>query len=340
MPEEDDAFERAARREAEIAEALAEGRLTADQAAALRDLVRSDEAIEDNPVRAAARTALSMSQLRTVLDNDLDPELVATALNMAPRLSTDEILELLVDFAPGHETLDALADPGLADLEYRSVACLLEHEVYPADLLRLREAGVDLSAQKAVEIAEQGGDAQELAAQLRAHPQLGVTADDLVRICAQGVELGRVAELVELGLGLDRAIDLAVGDLDPDVIRRLIDHGVEVDLEEVAASVPRSPWSGAILGVKSSRRHIGLIIGDHFVGRDVTVSGAVFGSVTVAPGVRAILESWISGDVIVQRHASVEIRGQVRGRVRNRGGQVEVSGSVRGGVQEESTEPV
>ncbi|HET6874076.1 MAG TPA: hypothetical protein VFH70_04820 [Acidimicrobiales bacterium] len=300
MPADDDAFERAARREREIAEEIAHRGLSADEAEQLQDLLRPCGA--EGPGAEVPRR-LTTEQLREVIDNGLDPELLGLALGALTGLTTDEVIEVLVDFCPEEQVLTALAEPTLAGLDRATLVTLLEHDLSPADVGRLRRLGV-------------------------------TSAGQLARMCSEGVEAAALAALLELGVGVEAAIDLAVGGVDPAVLRRMFDQGLVADMNDVADSIRRS-GSGPIIGVKTRGRHIGLILGDHVVGSDATVSCVVLGNVTVAAGVRTRLDGWVGGDVIVGPHARVHIAGSVRGSVRSAGGEVTVSGTVRGGVHDE-----
>jgi len=331
---DEDAFDRAARREAEIAEELARGRLSAEEAELLRDLAAGTE----NASGPGGKQSLSFDQLRRVIDEGVDPELLALGLRLSGRLSVAEILDLLVDLCPDEAFLRALDDPVLSDLGYRDVVALAERDVDPEGLARLRRAGVALGAREAVELVDSGADLDDVAAELASQPWPGLTSRDLTRICAEGVDLPDVRKLVEAGAELDQAVDLASHGLDPSILDRLAEAGVDIDFSELSSAFPKSPWAGTVVGFKSRRRHIGLILGDDTVASDASVSGIVLGSVTVLSGSHSRLDAWIGGDVVVQPLAQVEIGGFVRGRVINRGGDISVTGTVRGGVVDEEPE--
>lgn len=342
MPTDHDPFERAARREAEIAEELASGRLSPEQAEQLRDLIGPEPGSHSREGADDLRDRLTLAQLRRVLDEGVEPEVLAAALRSVPGLSVDEAIDVLVDFGPDGDFFVELAGAGITDLDFSSLVTLLEQGIEPDDLVRLRRAGVVLSAREAARMCEEGADLSELADLAERAEAVGagraLTSEQLMRMVVEGIDLEQVMALSELGLGLDQAIDLAAGDVDPEVLRRLMDEGLEVDWNDLVTTSSRSAWSGAMIGFKGRRRHIGLIIGDHVVGSDATVSGAVLGSVTIRPGARVTIDALVMGDVVVQKHASVLVRGTVRGRIRNRGGSVEVTGSARGGVQDEDVE--
>ena len=339
MPTDDDPFERAARREAEIADELAGGRLTSAQADQLRDLLGAETGTIPSEDRSDPKSRLTLPQLRRILDEGVEPEVLATAMRSVPGLSVDQLIDVLVEFGPDEDFFVELEDAVPTGLDYRSLVTFLEHGVEPDAFARLRRSGQPLTARQAAQFCEEGVDLCELADLAEQAESIGGTGielsiEQLARIGSEGIDLDQVAALVELGLGADEAVELAAGDVDPTVLRRLLDDGVEIDWAQVVGSARRSPWSGAMIGFKGRSRHFGLILGDHVVGSDATVSGAVIGTVTVRPGARVTIDALVTGDVVVQPHASVVIGGTVRGRVRNHGGRVEVSGSVRGGVEE------
>ena len=339
MPTDDDPFERAARREAEIADELARGRLSSEQAEQLRDLLGAEAGTHSSEDRSDPKSRLTLPQLRRMLDEGVEPEVLAAAMRSVPGLSVDELIDVLVDFGPDEDFFVELEDAVPTGVDYRSLVTFLEHGVEPDAFARLRRSGQPLTARQAAQFCEEGVDLCELADLAEQAESIGgagieLSIEQLARIGSEGIDLDQVAALVQLGLGADEAVELAAGDVDPTVLRRLLEDGVEIDWAQVVGSARRSPWSGAMIGFKGRSRHFGLILGDHVVGSDATVSGAVIGTVTVRPGARVTIDALVTGDVVVQPHASVVIGGTVRGRVRNHGGRVEVSGSVRGGVQE------
>ena len=345
MPADDDPFERAARREAEIAEELARGRLTSGQAEELRDLLDAEAGPDERPEPDDRRSRLTVPQLRRVLDEGLEPDALLGALRHLPGLSVDEVIDLLVDFGPEEDFFVGLGGADIGPLDFSSVVALLEQGVEPDDLLRLRRAGLTITAREVARFCEEGVDPCELADLAERTEAAGdngvrLSAGQLVRIANEGIDLDQVLALIDAGVGADQAVELAAGEVDAAVLRRLLEEGVEIDWNGVIGSHGRSAWSGAMIGFKGRHRHVGLILGDHVVGSDATVSGAVLGTVTVRPGARATIDALVTGDVVVQQQASVLVRGTVRGRVRNRGGQVEVVGSVRGGVDDEVEQAV
>ena len=345
MPTDDDPFERAARREAEIAEGLSRGRLSSEQAEQFRDLLGPEPPSGGSTPSGDPRGRLTGAQLRRVLDEGVDPDALLSGLRNLRSLSVDEVIDLLVDFGPEEDFFVGLGQSDLPDLDFTSVAALLEHGVEPEDLQRLRRAGLVFTAREAARFCSEGTDLAELADLAERAEAIGgsgirLSPAQLVRIADEGLDLDQVVALTGMGVGPDQAIDLAAGEVDPAVLGRLLDEGVEVDWNGVLGSRRRSVWSGAMIGFKGRRHHVGLILGDHVVGSDATVSGAVLGTVTVRPGARVTIEALVTGDVVVQQHASVVVGGTVRGRVRNRGGQVEVTGSVRGGVEDDVEQAV
>jgi hypothetical protein len=345
MPTDEDPFERAARREKEIAEELARGRLTSEQAEQLRDLLGPEAGAGQGQEAGDPRRRLTAFQLRRVLEEGVDPDALLGALRHLPGLSVDEVIDLLVDLAPEEDFFVGLGGAELAGLDFSSVVTLLEQGVEPDDLARLRRAGLNITARDAARLCEEGTDLCQLADLVERAESIGGTGvrlspGQLVRSVREGIDLDQIMALTEIGVDADQAIDLAGGEVDPVVLRRLLDDGVEIDWNNVIGTQHRSVWSGAMIGFKGRRRHVGLILGDHVVGSDAAVSGAVLGTVTVRPGAQVTIDALVTGDVVVQLHASVLIRGTVRGKVRNRGGRVEVAGSVRGGVEDEVDQAV
>ena len=337
MPTDDDPFERAARREAQIAEELAEGRLSPEQAEQLRDLLGADREPERGEDDVKSR--LSLSQLRRVLEEGVEPEALASALRHLPNIGVDDLISLLVDYGPDEEFISGLADAGLSGIDHRALEALLDHGVEPEALVRLRRSGLGLQPRDLARLCDDGVDWEELADLAEQSESLldggaRLTVFELARVAGEGVDLEGVAGLIELGFDFDLALEVAGSDIDPTTMRRLRDEGVDIDWHEVLGQGSRSPWPVAIIGFKGRRRHLGLILGDHVVAGDVTVSGVVVGSVTVRPGARVSIDALVTGDLIVQTHAAVVIGGTVRARVRNHGGQVEVLGTVRGGVED------
>jgi hypothetical protein len=66
------------------------------------------------------------------------------------------------------------------------------------------------------------------------------------------------------------------------------------------------------------------------VAQDGRVKGVWLGTMRVLPGVRAEIDAFVVGDLIVGQGAEVTVKGTVTGDVLNSGGHISVTGHIRG----------
>ncbi len=80
------------------------------------------------------------------------------------------------------------------------------------------------------------------------------------------------------------------------------------------------------------RQEFNIIEGDLEVTDHIELFGICHGDITVKPEGHLTLKGVWTGDVEVEEHAVAEIDGIVQGKLRNRGGEVDVHGVVQGSV--------
>ena len=97
-----------------------------------------------------------LSALRAKPENEgIDPDLVRDVLDLHLSLSLDEILDLIIDYDPALEFFEQLA--GIGSVQESDARRLLDYDIEPADVARLREVGLAISITDAIDIVDEGG---------------------------------------------------------------------------------------------------------------------------------------------------------------------------------------
>lgn len=303
---EDDPFERAVARERE-----------------LRDQMDED-------------VHLTVEQLRRIVDNGIDPDVVRDVLALDLTLRIDDVLDLLEDYAPDVEFFQALAT--LGHVHRRDVERMLDAGVGPDDVRRLAEAGLTVSISDAVDLVDEGADLADLADDIERLGLQQLTRTQLERIVSEGVDLDQVAAIHDAvsDVTIDEVVDLVANGADADVITRLYRGGDGPPVSDLrrAFSVRGAPVT---LGVNfhTGRTQQAWGAGRQQVAKDGRVRGVWLGSLHVLPGVRTEIDALVVGDLIVEALADVTLRGTVIGDVHNCGGRVTVTGRIRGELIDE-----
>jgi hypothetical protein len=303
---EDDPFERAVAREQELRDQLENGeRLTVDQ-------------------------------VKRIVDEDIDPDLVRDVLDLHLTLTLDDILELIVNYEPDLEFFEQLR--GVGRVERRDAEELLDNDVEPAAVARLRHAGLDVTLREAVRIVDEGGDLEDLADTIERHQLTELTADQICRLVSEGVELETVARLrdAELDLTLDDAIDLAAHGADPDVVARLAGSDDRMETADLKTAVMAGgPNISVGVNFRTGRTQQAWGAGRQRISQDGRMRGMWWGTMRVLPGVRTEIDGLVFGDLIVGQGAEVTVNGTVTGDIVNSGGHITINGHVRGGIVDE-----
>jgi hypothetical protein len=248
---------------------------------------------------------LDFEQVRRVVDEGLDPELVRDILDLGLAMSTDDILDLLVDHDAELEFFQGLAVFG--DMSRKDAERLLDEDISPSAIARVRDAAPEVTIADAVALANEGVDLDEL-------------ADDIERFGLGGLTGGQMLRLMEEGIDLD---DFAR-------VRDALDVSFDEAVERATAG-GRNVTVG--VSFRAGGTHQAWGAGRQRITKDGRVRGVWLGSLFVLPGVRAEIDALVIGDLIVGEGADVTITGRVTGEVRNEGGQVSVKSMDHGGTR-------
>ena len=284
----------------------------------------------------ASGVRLGVDEVRRIVEEGVDPDLVRDILDLRLGLQVADILDLLVDYCPDLEFFEGLG--WLGDVDRRDAQRLLDSDVSPADVIRLREAGVAVSVREAVDIAMDGGDLGTLADAIERHGLVELSAAQVRRVVGDGLDLDDLGRLREADpdLTLDEVVDLAAHGVDADVVARLAGSDDRLSASELTRAVRKGGQSVVIgLNFRTGRTQQAWGAGRQLVTRDSRLRGVWFGTVRVLPGVHADIDATIIGDLVVGQGAEVSIHGTVTGNVRNSGGRVSVSGHVHGDLLDE-----
>ena len=83
----------------------------------------------------------------------------------------------------------------------------------------------------------------------------------------------------------------------------------------------------------------GIVKGDYVAASDRSFEGIVKGNIHIAPGVSLRFKGKCKKDVVVEKDASLDLKGIVDGRVLNRGGHVNFKGIIKGGLFDDREDP-
>lgn len=279
---------------------------------------------------------LTPAQLKCVVDEGVDVDELYEVLRLELSMSVDDIVCLFCEYHPEAAFFREVERLGHVDRD--SAERLLESDVSPRDVLRLRDAVPAASVRDAADLIDEGADVVAIGRDIERYGLGGITVDQLRRLTEDGVELKSVAAIRDAAsLSLDDAVELALVDADPAVVARLATGDAPLDSEQlrrVFGDAPRSIVLGVNVRVGRTQQAWGA--GRQTVAKDGSVHGVWLGTLRVLPGVNAAINAFVLGDVVVEPNATAEIAGTVTGNVRNRGGKVTVTGSVRGRVLDES----
>jgi len=195
----EDAFERALRREQELRERLAAGEIDDDELEAMRGFEH------------AARTTdlrLSIDQARRLVDEGADPAVVAVVVSNFPRVSIDQAIDVVVEYGVEIDSVRAFVTAGIADgIDGAALTEVFEN---------------DLSAEFLDLVAAVTGDSRAVV----------TTALDLAHcVCDPADALDALKRAGLTGLTVDQIATIADYEINPEVVRRLLDGDPELTVD-------------------------------------------------------------------------------------------------------------
>ena len=194
---DDDAFERALEREAMLREKLAAGEIGDDELDVMRDV---DDAVGRD-------VHLTLDQARRLVDEGVDPAVVAAIVEHFPAVPIDDAISLAADYGLEIDAIGALVRGG-APRELDSIALkeVFDYEI-TGEILRL-----------VVDAGFAPRDAVATAVELAHHCEVEYTLRSLRRAGIRGLTVGQIATIADY-------------DVNPQVLRRLLDGDPDLDVE-------------------------------------------------------------------------------------------------------------
>ena len=133
---DEDAFDRAVRREQELRARVERGDIDDEEAEVLRALgARGD----DEGLR------LTLDQAARLVDEWVDVATLAALLRAWPKVTFDEAIDLISSYSIDRDAIDAFVHAGIgADVDSSTLEELFANEIDPAVLARMRDEGIDI----------------------------------------------------------------------------------------------------------------------------------------------------------------------------------------------------
>lgn len=166
---DEDAFDRAVRREDEIRARVAAGEIDDDEAEALRALgARGDH----------EGLRLSLDQATRLVHEWIDVATLGALIRAWPRLTFDEAIDLISSYSIDRDAIEAFARAGVGpDIDAGTLEELWCNDIAPADLERVLRAQPSIGVEGAIRLAEEGID-----------------ADAIVRLREEGIDVDHLVE--------------------------------------------------------------------------------------------------------------------------------------------------
>jgi hypothetical protein len=230
---DEDAFDRALQRERELREKLAAGEIGDDELEALRGF----ESAVTTDVR------LTLGQARRLVEEGACPEAVAEVMSTFPRVPVDAAIDIVIEYDVEVDTIRALGRTGLSqELDASELVEILHNELCP-DLLRLVVA-VGFDANQAVAVA------------IELTHRLSEPDDTLESL--------RRAQLI--GLTVDQIATIEDYEVNPRVLRRLLDGDTNLDVDSAIRLVLNDNEDEAW---QSAGQSVGFVLDDVAVERSI-----------------------------------------------------------------------
>ena len=315
MPDVDDedAFDRALRLEDEIRSRVDAGDIDEAEAAALRDLAGASD---------AGGVRLSIDQAVRVVEEGVDPAVLVAMVRTLPRIDVDEAIDLIGSYAPEPSWIRAVADAGLSDLDADDVEELWANDIQPDTVRLVAQLGLTPPVDVAVELTHHLDDPAGTLRELAALELSDLTVEQVCELADHGISPTALRQMLDANpeLTVDDAIVVASLGLDADALADFAAKGITID--SLREGRDRSTASGIHVDFPRGGRRVIVGMGNQTIRKDETVTGFYLGNVTILPGVAAVVEATIIGDVHVLAGATLDLRGRVIGTIRNRGGTV------------------
>ena len=194
----EDAFDRAVRREQELRDKLAAGDIDDAELDAIRGF---DE-------RVTRDVRLTIDEARRLVDEGADPAAVAEIVEYFSRISVDEAIDVVVGYGIERDSIRDLIDAGVSrGLSADALTEIFEYEIDASLLALVVQVGFDPSdvSATAVELAATLCDPHDTLRSLR-------------RAQLTGLTIGQIETIADY-------------EINPDVLRRLLDGDPDLDVD-------------------------------------------------------------------------------------------------------------
>lgn len=200
---DEDAFDRAVRRERELRARLAAGEIDEEELSVLREFDEAD-------------LILTLDQARRLVDEGAEPSAVAELVRHFPAVGVDEAISLVVDYDLEASLVADLVDAGTPrNLGERDLRSLFDHELSPELIELAVRVGFEVDPVKALlALSERLFDITETLESIDRVQLSGLTVEQVATIADYEINPEVVRRLLagDPQLSVDRALRLLLGD--------------------------------------------------------------------------------------------------------------------------------
>jgi hypothetical protein len=313
---DDELFARLGEREVEIRRRLEAGDIDDDAAAALRELV-GDDAADDAGSQGERRLRITTDQLRRIVDEDVDIDVLRTLLDLSPSTELDDLIDVAADYAPDARALRRIGAAATTTLTCDQLRAIFDNDLDPAAIDEAASYGFDDPIAVAIELAEVTADPADLLRRLRGAGLDRLEPSSLLEIAEHDLDPDVLAAMMGACPDLDVAtlIELCNEEIEPAALRRLRDAGIDLDVDRLT----KPSVTVSLLNLHIGDRQVLVGGGRERVRRSGRVVGFYVGDVTINPGLVVDFAATLIGTLHIEPGAHVTVSGRVTGNIDDRG---------------------